>query len=332
MRVGFCTSARFHDHQTGPHHPERSDRLRAIFAAVREAGLIASPNPLKSDDMHFGLKPRGTPLIEVQPRPATTEDLLLVHPARHVQRVQLRCSMGGLLDSGDTMVCKDSYEIALLAVGACMTCVDEVLAGRLDRAFAAVRPPGHHAEPNSAMGFCLFSNVAIATRHAQRRHGLKKLAIVDFDVHHGNGTQAVFQADPTVLFISAHEDPRVLYPGTGFHWEIGAGPAKGATMNLPMEPGVSDEQYLQIFDKHALPRLEAFAPELIMISAGFDAHRDDPLGDLELTEAGYAKITHRLADVANRHCGGRIVSVLEGGYNLRALGRSVVAHLRALCE
>jgi acetoin utilization deacetylase AcuC-like enzyme len=204
------------------------------------------------------------------------------------------------------------------------------MTGEVRRAFAAVRPPGHHAEPNAAMGFCVFSNVAIATKYAVQKYGLKRVAIVDFDVHHGNGTQAVFQTDPSVLFISMHEDPHTLFPGTGFKWEIGSAEGKGFTLNIPMPLRSRDQEYLEVMSRCVIPKLKAFEPELMLVSAGFDAHRDDPLADEDLTEEGFGQMTRMLVETADEFCEGRIVSVLEGGYNLRALGRSVVSHLIAM--
>lgn len=331
--IGFCTSTRFFDHLTGPHHPERPDRVRAIFAAVREAGMINSPNPLSSEDLHFDLHLKDPPrLVEIRPRPAEVADILRVHPQRHVDRVRIRCQTGGQLDNGDTVVGHESYEIAMLAAGACLTCVDAVMKGEVARAFAAVRPPGHHAEPNASMGFCLFSNVAIAAKYAQERYRLNRIAIVDFDVHHGNGTQAAFQSDASVLFISVHEDPHLLYPGTGYDWEIGSGEGKGTTLNIPLPAESGDAAYLAAFRGKVIPSLHQFAPELLFISAGFDAHDDDPLADMAVTDDGFYQMTRMLAEVADKHCAGRIVSVLEGGYNLRTLGRVVVQHLLALAK
>jgi acetoin utilization deacetylase AcuC-like enzyme len=199
--------------------------------------------------------------------------------------------------------------------------------GRVRRAFAAVRPPGHHAEPDRPMGFCLFSNVAIAARYLQQRHGIGRLAIVDFDVHHGNGTQAAFEADPNVLFISLHQHPSTCYPGSGYAWETGTGPGEGTTVNIPFDPGSEDDAYLRAFDGRVLPALQEFRPEFLLVSAGFDAHCEDPLAQMNLSEAAYERMTRLLVGVAEQHCQGRLVSALEGGYNLRALGRSVVRHL-----
>jgi acetoin utilization deacetylase AcuC-like enzyme len=333
MKVGFCTSPRFLDHQTGPHHPERPDRLRAIFAAVRDAGMVSSPRPTGDEDIHFGMAIAHPPhLVEIQPRPATVDEVLLVHTQRHIDRVRIRSKSGGLLDNGDTPVSHDSYDVALLAAGAGLTCVDAIMSGQVKRAFAAVRPPGHHAEPNAAMGFCLFSNVAIAARYAQKHYQLSRIAIVDFDVHHGNGTQAVFFADPSVFFASLHEDPHILYPNSGFEWERGAAAGRGHTLNLPMPAGADDAAYLKIMRERLLPALDDCKPQLLLVSAGFDAHQDDPLADISLTEVGFYQMTRLLVEVANRHCHGRILSMLEGGYNLRALGRSVIQHLLALSQ
>jgi acetoin utilization deacetylase AcuC-like enzyme len=204
------------------------------------------------------------------------------------------------------------------------------MAGRVRRAFAAIRPPGHHAEANHPMGFCLFSNVAVAARYLQQHHGLGKIAIVDFDVHHGNGTQAVFDEDPTVYFVSMHQHPRTCYPGTGYESEIGSGPGRGFTLNVPFMPGSTDDAWVGALQMKILPELEKFKPDFVLISAGFDAHADDPLAQMSLTEVGYLRMTRILSNFAEEHCGGRLVSALEGGYDLRALGRSVVQHVAGL--
>jgi acetoin utilization deacetylase AcuC-like enzyme len=188
-------------------------------------------------------------------------------------------------------------------------------------------PPGHHAEPDRAMGFCLFSNVAIAARYLQQNWGLTRVAIVDFDVHHGNGTQAVFDSDPSVLFVSLHEHPRTSYPGTGYDWEIGVGPGRGYTLNVPFAAGSTTDDYMRLMNAVVVPKVKDFHPEAILVSAGFDAHRDDPLGDIELDDSAYELMTRALVEVADEQCGGRVISILEGGYNLRALARSVVRHI-----
>lgn len=327
--TGFISSPHFVDHLTGPHHPERPDRIRAVALAVRAAGVIDSPNPFPQFHLDFGsFSPAGQKLLEL-PAPAAADEkwLRLVHPQSHVDHVRHVSQIGGgVLDQGDTQIGEHSFDIAKTAVGAVLSACDAVVERRVVRCFAAVRPPGHHAEPNRAMGFCLFANVSIGARYLQQRHGVGKVAIVDFDVHHGNGTQAVFIADPSVMLVSLHQDPRTCYPGTGYAFETGA----GNIVNLPMEPGSGDAEYLAAFHARVLPAIDAFRPELLMISAGFDAHREDPLAQINLSEACYEQMTRLLAASAEVHCQGQIVSALEGGYNLRALGRSVVRHLAGL--
>jgi acetoin utilization deacetylase AcuC-like enzyme len=330
--VAFVSSPRFVEHGTGPHHPERPDRIRAIHRAVRAAGLIDSPDPFPDFKLALGDMPRAPhKLIEISPTPADEQWVYVVHRPEHVRTIKRVCELGGgVLDQGDTPVEANGFEMALLSLGGVLTACDAVMTGRATRAFAAGRPPGHHAEPDRAMGFCLFSNIAIGARYLQRKYGVKKVAIVDFDVHHGNGTQACLEDDPTVYFVSMHEDPRTCYPGSGYDWETGVGAGVGYTMNVPFPPGSGDDAYLVALTEKVIPALDAFAPDVLMISAGFDAHLDDPLAHIELSELGFERMTRELVALANRHCQGRIVSVLEGGYHLRALGRSVVRHLIAL--
>ncbi len=319
------------EHDTGPHHPERQDRLRAIFRAVRLAGLIDSPNPFDDFRMDFGPLP-AVPgrLIELSAGPADERWIELVHSRAYIEQVRHVCQIGGVLDQGDTPVMARSFDSALLALGCVLRCVDAVMAGEVRRAFAAVRPPGHHAEPDRAMGFCLFSNLAIAARYLQQRHGIERIAIVDFDVHHGNGSQACFEQDRSVMTVSLHQDPRTCYPGSGMNWEIGLGTGRGYTVNVPFQPGSNDVDYLRVMDNRIIPELEEFDPQVLLIAAGFDAHADDPLAEIELSEEGYELMTRSLVAVAERHCQGRVISALEGGYNLRALGRGVVRHLIGL--
>ena len=331
--IGFCSSPRAVEHVTGPHHPERPDRLRAVHRAVREAGLVQTPDPFPEFRVDLGPFPADAGAVVVvdlgEPEPAAVEHLLLVHPPEHVDRVRRVCERGGgVLDhQGDTPVGPASYDVARLGVGGLLRCCDAVMSGTVRRAFNAARPPGHHAEPDRAMGFCLFSSVAIAARYLQRVHGVGRVAIVDFDVHHGNGTQACFEDDPSVYFVSLHQHPRTCYPGSGHEWETGVGPGRGYTLNLPFQPGSDDADYLAAMEQRVIPALDGFAPEVLLISAGFDGHRDDPLAQMSLSEAGFEAMTRLLVAVAERHCAGRVVSTLEGGYHLRALGRSVVRHL-----
>jgi acetoin utilization deacetylase AcuC-like enzyme len=332
MNVAFVSSPRFVEHITGSYHPERPDRIRAIHRAVREAGLIDSPDPFPDFQLDLGIKRQhAIKLLELAPQAADPKWLRAVHTEEMIEFVQHVCQLGGgVLDQGDTVVGPNSYEIALLSLGSALRACDAVMENEATRAFSAARPPGHHAEPDRAMGFCLFSNMAIAARYVQQTHGVEKVAIVDFDVHHGNGTQAALEDDPSVLFISLHQHPRTCYPGSGHDWEIGTGRGRGFTLNIPFDPGSDDSDYLPIFDSRVIPTIDEFRPQLLMISAGFDAHREDPLANISLSDECYELMTRKLVDTADRHCDGKIVSLLEGGYNLNALGRSVVRHLIAL--
>ncbi|HYN95392.1 MAG TPA: histone deacetylase [Pilimelia sp.] len=322
------------DHSTGPHHPERADRIRAVHRAVRAAGMIASPDPFPNFSMDLGaVDGRGVKLLELTPAHADLKWVRSVHTDRHLHAVHHTCEMGGgVLDQGDTPVGPDSCDVALLALGSLLTCCDAVMEGKVQRAFSAARPPGHHAEPDRPMGFCLFSNVAIAARYLRLKHGVARVGIVDFDVHHGNGTQACLEDDPHKLFISLHQHPRTCYPGSGYEWETGVGPGAGLTINLPFPPGTEDDAYLSAMRATVIPALDAFRPEVLLISAGFDAHREDPLAQTNLSEECFERMTRMLVEVANRHARGRVISALEGGYHLRALGRSVVRHLVGLAE
>lgn len=295
-------------HKAGPHHPENPERLLAIDAAI-------------SAEDFSGLERRQAPLAE-------REAAALAHPKAFVDVVLDNIPEEGYASfDGDTIVCPASGEAALRAVGAVKAAVDAVMAGEASNAFCAVRPPGHHAEQARAMGFCLFNNIAVAAYHARKAHDLKRVAVVDFDVHHGNGTQAIFWDDPDMFFGSTHQMP--LYPGTGAREERGR---HGNITNSPLSPGTGSEGFRRAMTEEILPALQGFAPELILISAGFDAHRDDPLANLNLIEEDFAWATSEILAVADEVAGGRVVSTLEGGYDLGALGRSVAAHLRSLMD
>ncbi len=309
--VGLITHPACLAHDTGPGHPERPDRLRAILAH------------LQSTDLWPRLRHIEAPLGE---RAA----IELIHPASYVDAVERACRNGPFALDPDTIVSPSSWNAARRAVGAVTRAVDLVADGELTAAFCAVRPPGHHAMPNRAMGFCLFNNVAIAARHAQRRPDVERVLIVDWDVHHGNGTQAAFYSDPSVLYFSTHQEP--FYPGTGGADETGRGPGDGTTINVPLAAGSGDAELLDAFTRRLVPIADQFRPQLVLISAGFDAHRDDPLAALDATESGYAALTRIVIDLARRHCNGRIVSVLEGGYDLPALAASVKVHVRVLAQ
>lgn len=302
--VAFFTSDRFLDHVNPRNHPERPDRLRAITGRLRSSPLWKV-------------------LAVTAPTPASPAAVRQVHAASHLEFIRATCeSGGGLLDAGDTHAVPASLDVALLAAGAPIAAVDMVLDGKAGAAFCAVRPPGHHAERDRPMGFCLLNNVAIAARHAQQERGVGRVAILDWDVHHGNGTQHLFEDDPTVLYVSLHQYP--FYPGTGERTETGTGKGTGYTLNIPLPAGTGEDDYGEAFETEIVPALRSFAPGLLLISAGFDAHRNDPIGGMELTEQSFALFTRMVRDVAP------VVSVLEGGYHLEALGRSVEEHLRAL--
>lgn len=310
--TGFIYHEHFLDHDTGPGHPERADRLRSIMTHLRKSKLWKDLQHVIIDH-------------------AAEEWILNVHTAEHVKFVREACRQGArVLDQGDTRASKDSYDVALLAAGGVLAGIDAVMNGVLRNAFCAVRPPGHHAERDAVMGFCLFNNIAIAARYAQRTFGIKRVAIIDWDVHHGNGTQHIFYEDKSVLFVSLHQYP--FYPGTGGRSERGSGMGLDYTLNIPMRAGSGEKDYLEAFTKEILPALDAFRPELILISAGFDAHKDDPLANINLQEESFSAFTNMLMEAADSHCAGKMVSVLEGGYNLQALARSVEAHLIALMQ
>jgi acetoin utilization deacetylase AcuC-like enzyme len=233
-----------------------------------------------------------------------------------------------MLSTGDTNLSAESYDVALRAVGGLLNAVDALVEGRLTRAFAAVRPPGHHARPAQGMGFCLFNSIAVAARHAQSRHGLGKVAILDWDVHHGNGTQDIFYEDPSVFFFSCHQSP--WYPFTGSADETGSGKGRGTTLNVPLRAGSGMEQVGDAFEGRVLPALDAFQPELVLISAGFDSREGDPLGQLRLRDDDFRALTRQVREIAERHANGRVLSVLEGGYDLDGLAKAVTAHVEAL--
>ena len=268
-------------------------------------------------------------LLRIEAQPVETRWIESVHTPDYRQFIEEICLAGkGIADTGDTHVCPKSYHVARLSAGAAVGAVDAVGRGVTRRAFACARPPGHHARVEAAMGFCLFNNVAIAARYAQLAYGWERIFILDWDVHHGNGTQERFYADPTVFFCSLHQHPH--YPGTGHPWEDGSGKGRGTTLNLPFPSGSTWADYQTVYAQKILPALDSFHPDLILISAGFDAHRDDPLGGIQLVEADFAEFTRLLCAAADKLCKGRMISVLEGGYHLTALGKSVVAHLEAM--
>jgi acetoin utilization deacetylase AcuC-like enzyme len=308
MTTALLTHSACLEHLTPPGHPECADRLRAVMAAL-EAEEFAYLTRVEA------------PLVEDGP-------LLRVHPAAHLRRIEADCPARGFaaLDA-DTYMSPGSVEAARRAAGAIVAAVDMVMAGEVQNAFCAVRPPGHHAEPATPMGFCLFGTVAVGAMHALEAHGLSRVAVMDFDVHHGNGTQALLWNEARVLFASTQQMP--LYPGTGAAHEKGA---HGQIVNVPLDPGAGGAEFREAMRKVVLPAIDAHAPEMIFVSAGFDAHARDPLANLNLTENDFAWATRELCALADRHARGRVVSTLEGGYDLTALAVSVAAHVRVLME
>ncbi|MFZ3012512.1 MAG: histone deacetylase, partial [Nitrospira sp.] len=297
-------------HDMGAGHPESPNRLRAIVQRLEEGGVAAR-------------------LVRIEPRKAEDEWITQVHNSNYLASLTRQAPASGRVSlDPDTSMSPGTLQAAYLAAGGALAAVDAIMAQEVDHVFCAVRPPGHHAEAGQAMGFCFFNNVAIAARYLQKKYGLTRVLIVDWDVHHGNGTQHSFENDPSVLFFSTHQYPH--YPGTGRGTERGKGAGEGFTINVPMEAGEGDDEYRAVFQKVLIAAADDFKPEFVIISAGFDAHKDDPLASMGLTESGYAELTEIVVGIAKRHANGRILSSLEGGYNLTALAASVEAHIKAL--
>jgi len=311
-KTGFVYHDIFLDHKTTEGHPESPQRLTAIVRRLEETGLHGE-------------------LLHLPVTPVAAKWLHTIHTPAYVQRVKRSCDEGdAYLDSLDVPISRKSYEAALMAAGGVLSAVDAVVHGEIRNAFCAVRPPGHHALSDQAMGFCIFNNVAIAARYAQQEHGLSKVLIVDWDVHHGNATQAAFYDDPTVLYFSVHQWP--FYPGSGAEGETGSGDGRGLTINVPLPAGSGDREYLDAFENKLRPAALDFQPDFVLVSAGFDAHERDTLGSMRVTTAGFGRLTQIVKQIAEQCCDGRLVSVLEGGYGLEAQAAAVEAHLRVLME
>ncbi|MGC4097791.1 MAG: histone deacetylase [Nitrospira sp.] len=311
-RTGFVYHPAYLEHDMGGGHPESPNRLRAIVQQLEQSGTM-------------------TRLTKIVPRKAEDEWVMKIHSSNYVAALNRQTPTSGRVSlDPDTSMSPGSLHAAYLAAGGALSAVDAIMENQVDHAFCAVRPPGHHAEAGRAMGFCLFNNVAIAARYVQEKYRVTRVLIVDWDVHHGNGTQHSFEDDSSVLFFSTHQYPH--YPGTGRGTERGNGAGAGFTINVPMMAGEGDEEYHAIFLKSLVPVADVFKPEFVIISAGFDAHKDDPLASMGLTEAGYTDLTNIVAAIATRHANGRILSSLEGGYNLSALAASVDAHIKALLD
>lgn len=309
-RTAIAFDPRVKNHDTGPGHPERAARYTAVIAGLKASGLLSQ-------------------LTHLPARSATVDELGLVHPLSYVDLVDREVAQNRRqLSTGDTSISPASAEVARIVVGCALAAVDAVFTGQAANAFCATRPPGHHASAARGMGFCLFNAVAIAARYAQSKYSVARVAIIDWDVHHGNGTQDIFYQDGSVLFFSTHQWP--LYPGTGAQRERGEGPGLGTTINCPFGPGAGAAEILGAFDEQFVPAVEAFRPDLILISAGFDSRIGDPLGQFTLNDDDFSSLTRKTMELAARFCQDRIVSVLEGGYNIDGLTSATQAHVQAL--
>ncbi len=310
--TGFVYDDIYLQHVTTDGHPERAERLTAIVEHLKAVGLYEK-------------------LTHIKPEPAEMKWIETVHSPVYIERVRKTVeSSARYLDTMDVPVSKGSYKAAVMAVGGVLAAVDAVMAGKVGNAFCAVRPPGHHAVRDRAMGFCIFNNIAIAAKYLQQKYELKKVLIVDWDVHHGNGTQATFYDDPSVLYFSTHQYP--FYPGTGDSDERGVGAGLGTTINVPLPAFSGDDVYREAFEEKLIPAATDFDPDFVLVSAGFDSHVDDLLGSMKVTEAGFAEQTRMVRTLAKQCCKGHLVATLEGGYHLKAQAMSVEAHIRVLME
>ena len=310
--TGFVYHEAYLKHHTGFGHPESPQRLVSINQHLANQKL--------SDKLHH-----------IQPFQADLSWIELNHSPDYIKHVENATKRhASYLDSGDTGVCPESFEIARLAVGGCQAAVDAIMQGKVENVFCAVRPPGHHALYDRAMGFCIFNNIAIAARYIQKQYDLRKVLIVDWDVHHGNGTQASFYSDPTVFYFSTHQYPH--YPGTGHQSEKGDGDGFGFTLNVPLKAGSDDEDYISAFETQLVPAAQKFHPDFILISAGFDAYINDPLSYMLVSIKGFGKMTQIVKDLAEAYCEGRLISTLEGGYDLGGLSQCVEEHLLVLMK
>ena len=310
MTTGLLYDPIYLDHNTGFGHPERSERLSAALEYIKQQPFFEE-------------------IVPVLPRSAEPEWVQQIHTSRYMARAETACLRNSShLDSLDVAISTRSFDVALQAAGGALELGDRVVSGALDNAFGLIRPPGHHAEQDMALGFCLFNNIAILARYLQKQHGLQKVLILDWDVHHGNGTQHTFEEDPSVFYVSLHQYP--YYPGTGAVAETGKGRGRGATLNCPMPAGADDNDYQSAFTDRILPAVKAFGPEIVLISAGFDAHAADPLAQINLSTECYSWMSERMLEVADQHADGKLIALLEGGYDLKALAHSAAAHLRVL--
>ena len=313
-KLGILHDDRYQRHETGPRHPERPARLEAIGKGLDRSGVMAQA-------------------LRIEPRPAEHEQLETRHHSGYIERFRKACEMNQrYIDTPDSAIGPDSYEIALLAAGGTIEAARLIGRGEIQRAFCAVRPPGHHAEQSRSMGFCMFNNTVLAADVFRNEFGLERVLILDWDVHHGNGTQNAFYSDPAVLFISLHGHPKVLYPGTGFAEERGQGAGREATLNISFMPNAGDEDYRREFESRVEPAVRSFEPQAIIISAGFDAHQADPLGIMRLSNEMFGEMLRQILEWALQYSEGRVLSVLEGGYNLEVLEACTADHVRLLAQ
>jgi len=311
-KTGLLYDERYLRHDTGPNHPESPQRLQAIYQGIKEEGLLPQ-------------------LTLIQARRADLKWIERIHSKNYINRFETACRSGdSTFDYPDNQICAETFETALLAVGGILDAVRLIMTGKLDNVFCAVRPPGHHAEYDAALGFCYFNNVAIAARYLQEKWGIQRVGIVDFDVHHGNGTQHLFEEDPSVFYYSIHQHPTFAFPGTGRVFETGNGKGFGSTRNYPVLPGQGDKEYKGLVERDLVPVLGAFSPEVILVSAGFDAHVDDDMSDINLSTEGYSRIMQRIVALAEMYSNGRLISVLEGGYCIKRLPELAANHVKIL--
>jgi acetoin utilization deacetylase AcuC-like enzyme len=311
-KTGFLFDQRFMLHDTGAYHPESAERLVAILKGIQAAELLPH-------------------LTRVMAKRADMKWIEAVHTQAYIRRFEEVCLSGHrYLDHQDNQMCVETYETALLAAGGVIEAARMLMDHEIDNAFCAVRPPGHHAESDQAMGFCYFNNVAIAARYLQKTWDIQRVGIIDFDVHHGNGTQHIFEQDQSVFYYSIHQHPSFAYPGTGREFEQGEGQGYGYTKNSPVLPGQSDDDYRALFGKELVPAFESFKPQVMLVSTGFDAHVDDEMADVSLTTEGYSWIMQAVMQIAAKHCDGRLISVLEGGYCLERLPELAANHVKIL--
>jgi acetoin utilization deacetylase AcuC-like enzyme len=313
-KTGFVYDEKYLLHDTGGYHPESPERLKAIYKRLSESGVLEQ-------------------LIPIAAARANQRWIETVHSIHYIMRFDEACIYGfSEFEHPDNAICKDSSEVAYLAVGGVLAAIDQVMKGEVDNAFCAVRPPGHHAEVDKPMGFCYFNNVAIGARYLQKEYGLERVAIIDFDVHHGNGTQHIFDQDPSVFYYSIHEHPSFAYPGTGREFEVGIGEGDGYTVNSPVLPGRGDEEYRRMIMQDLVPAIKKFKPEFFILSAGFDAHESDLMSGTNLTTDGYDFVTEVILNLVKRFTDGRVISVLEGGYNLDVLPILVENHIKMMAD